>query len=174
MPIKVPAKAEEYRPSVGEAKIAQQLRDSAGRGLSYSKLKESTGLSDTALSKFIMRLQRYNLITRDEKRTYHLTVIGLRYLMSLKPTQISADELKAQRKRDIARLWREVRQLQEKVLRIMWLPYADPTSRLLFSASGGSPDLLYIGALKSKDGKEILSFKTPGIEELQKLGYTWN
>jgi hypothetical protein len=54
----------------------------------------------------------------------------------------------------------------------MWSTKADPASRLLFSASGGSPDLLYIGALKSKDGKEILSIKSPGIEELQKLGYT--
>jgi hypothetical protein len=117
-------------------------------------------------------MQHYNLILRDEKRRYHTTVLGLMFLMSLKPAQYSKDELKSQRKRDIDRLWAEARRLQEKVLRILWLPYADETSKLLFGASGGSPDLIYIGALKTKDGKAVLSFKTPGMDELQKLGYT--
>jgi len=172
LPIRDPNGANEYKPTETEARIIEHLRKSGELGLPYSRIIELTGLSDTALSKYLSRMQHYNLILRDEKRRYHTTVLGLMFLMSLKPAQYSKDELKSQRKRDIDRLWAEARRLQEKVLRILWLPYADETSKLLFGASGGSPDLIYIGALKTKDGKAVLSFKTPGMDELQKLGYT--
>jgi len=172
VPIRDVSRGERYRPTEGETKIVERLRESAEDGLSYSRIKESTGLSDTALSQFLRRMQRYNLITRDENRRYQMTIIGLLFLMSLKPTMVSKDELRAQRKRDLTRLWREVRTLQERVLRIMWLPYADQASKMFFSASGMGPDLVLIGALKSKEGKEILTVRGPGLTTLQELGYT--
>jgi len=173
MPIKDPIQGEDYHPTEGETRIVQKLRETGEKGLSYSEIREFTNLSDTALSHFLRRMQRYNLVIRDETRRYHITIVALSFLMSLSHKQISRDELKAQRRKDFEGLWRQVRSLQEKVLRVMWLPYADATSRLLFSSSGGGPDLVYIGALKSKDGKNILSIKTPDIKELQRLGYTW-
>jgi DNA-binding HxlR family transcriptional regulator len=173
MPIKEPARGEKYEPTRGEIRVVLVLRASAGKGLSYSGLRKSTGLSDTALSKFLRRMQGHTLITRDESRRYHATVIGLLVLMSLNPTMITKDELRAQKRRDVTRLWREVHALQEKVLRLTWLPYADESSKLLFQSSGLGPDLVLIGALKSKDGKEILTFQGPGLKMLQRLGYTW-
>jgi len=172
MPIRDLRQGEEYRPTLGERRIVEKLRESGEKGLSYSEIKQSSGLSDTALSQFLRRMQRANLVLRDEMRRYHITIIGLVFLMS-SPQQISPDEVKSQRKKDITMLWRQVHELQEKVLRIIWLPYADEFSRDFMKWSGGSPDLVYIGALKSRDGKKILSFKTPDIKELQRLGYTW-
>jgi hypothetical protein len=173
MPIRDVSRGERYSPTEGETRVVERLRESGESGLSYSKIKESTGLSDTALSRFLRRMQRNNLITRDENRRYHMTIIGLLFLMSLKPTMVSKDELRAQRKRDVARLWRKVRALQEEVLRITWLPFADEASRMFFRASGMGPDLVLIGALKSRDGKEVLTVRGPGLTTLQELGYTW-
>ena len=170
MPIKNPTESEQYRPTDGETRIAEQLRQ-AVEGMAYSQIKESTGLSDTALSKFIMRMQRYKLIIRDETRKYHLTVIGLQFLMSKKPQHITIEDMKAQRKKDVQRLWQKVRQLHEEVFNIVYLPYADEITKMMWGASGGTFGLFYIGALKNKDGKEILSITTPEIEELERLGY---
>ncbi|MGO9645039.1 MAG: hypothetical protein ACLPY5_09860 [Candidatus Bathyarchaeia archaeon] len=172
MPIKNPTGPDEYRPTGGETRIAEGLRQAA-QGLGYSQIRELTGLSDTALSKFIMRMQRYHLITRDETRKYHLTGLGLRFLMSQNPEHITIDDLKAQRKKDLQRLWDKVRRLHEEVFNIIHLPYADEASKIFWEASGGSLGLFYIGALKDKAGKEILSITTPDIEELERLGYTW-
>lgn len=172
MPIKNPTGPDEYRPTEGETKIAEQLRQAA-QGLAYSQIRDSTGLSDTALSKFIMRMQRYHLIIRDETRKYHLTGIGLRFLMSKTPEHITIGDLKAQRKRDVLRLWHKVRQLHEEVFNIMNLAYTDEASKIFWEASGGSLGLFYIGALKDKAGKEVLSITTPEISELERLGYTW-
>jgi len=172
LPIKIPTGTDKYRPTGGEARIAEKLREAA-QGLAYFQIRESTGLSDTALSKFIMRMQRYHLIIRDETRKYHLTGIGLRFLMSQSPEHITINDLKAQRKRDVQLLWHKVRQLHEEVFNIIKLPYADEASRIFWEASGGSLGLFYIGALKDKAGKEILSITTPDVEELERLGYTW-
>jgi len=172
MPIKDVQEGEDYYPTDGERRIAQRLRESRERGLSYSEIRKSTGLSDTAMSQFLRRMQRYNLIMREETRKYHLTIVGLRFLMSQKSEQISPDELKAQYKKDFERIWSEVDKLRKKVLRVMWLPYADATSKDFMLWAGG-PDLIYIGALRKADGKKILSWRTPDIKELQRLGYTW-
>ncbi len=172
MPIKNQTEPDEYRPTDGETKIAEKLRQ-AGQGLAYSNIRESTGLSDGALSKFIMRMQRFHLIIRDETRKYHLTGIGLRFLMSQYPEHITIDDVRAQRKRDVQRLWHKVRQLHEEVFNIIKLPYADEASKIFWEASGGSLGLFYIGALKDKAGKEILSITTPDVDELQRLGYSW-
>ena len=172
MPIKNPTGPDKYRPTDGETRIAEKLRQTA-QGSAYSQIRESTGLSDTALSKFIMRMQRYNLIIRDESRKYHLTAIGLRFLMSQNPEHITIEDLKAQRKKDAQRLWHEVRQLNEKVFKIVYLPYADEITRIMWSGSGVALGLIYIGALKDKAGKEILAITTPEVKELEDLGYTW-
>jgi hypothetical protein len=170
MPIKDPEGLTEYKPTEKERMIAERLRASA-EGLAYSAIKDSTDLSDTALSKFLRRMGYYGLIMRDQRKRYHITIVGLQFLMSINPTLISKEEVTARTKKDEATLWRQVRKLQEKVLRVAWLPYADETSRLLFSASGGCLGLVYIGALRDAKGREILSFKTPDLRELKRLGY---
>ncbi len=168
MPIKEPGPAE-YRPSDGEVHVLQVIRGENGH--SYSEIKAKTKLSDTALSKFVRRLQHYGLILRDPERTYHITIIGLSHLMSLYPGLVSRDDVKTQHKRDHDRLWEQVRKLHEEVLRITWLPYADRASRLMFGASGGALGEVFIGALKTKQGKKLLSVKTATLEELRNLGY---
>jgi len=173
LPIKNPTGSDDYRPTEGEKRIAEKLRQ-APEGLAYSQIRDLTGLSDTALSKFIMRMQRYNLIMRDETRRYHLTGIGLRFLMSQNPEHITIQELKAQRKKDVQRLWRKVRQLHEKVFNLVYLPGADEVSKMMWGASGGAFGLFYVGALKNKTGKEILVITTPDVKELERLGYTLN
>jgi predicted transcriptional regulator len=171
MPIRDPEGLTEYKPTEKERMIAERLRASVEEGLAYSVVKRSISISHTALSKFLRRMQHYGLIMTDDKGRYHLTIIGLRFLMSADPIHISEDELRARRKKDTAILWRQVHKLQEKVLRVAWLPYADEGSRLLFKASGGGPDLIYIGALRNAKGRQVLSLTTPDLPELKRLGY---
>jgi predicted transcriptional regulator len=170
MPIRDPEELTEYKPTEKERMIAERLRASV-EGLAYSAIKESTDLSDTALSKFLRRMGHYGLIMRDQEKRYHITIVGLQFLMSINPTLISNEELTTRKKKDAATLWRQVRKLHEKVLRLAWLPYRDETSRLLFNASGGRLGLIYIGALKDAKGHQFLSFKTPDLPELKRLGY---
>lgn len=172
MPIRDLREGEEYAPTEGEIGILKKLKVSVDAGLSYGEMKKKTGLSDTALSKFLSRMQEHNLVIRGQKRRYHVTIIGLMFLKSLNPVMISGDELKGQKRRDLERLWDQVHALQKKVLLIAWLPYADETSKLMaIGGSGLGPDLVLIGALKSHDGEQILRIESPGLRTLQELGY---
>jgi hypothetical protein len=173
MPIKEPTGEGDYTPSEKETAILRCLQE---KMLIYSSIKTETGLSDSGLSTFLRRLQYHNMILRDERRIYHITAVGVCYLMSLNPTLLSEfkrrKKLRTQRTQDEEQLWNELRRLQDKILRITWLPYADETSRLIAGASGLGVGV-YLAALKSKDGKHVLCFKTPGVKELKALGYVW-
>jgi len=92
--------------------------------------------------------------------------------MSVDPEQITVAELKAHRKSETERIWRDAYALQKRLL-ASTIAFADETTQLFLSGSGAALAFVYICALKSKDGKKILSYKTPDIEELERLGYQW-
>jgi DNA-binding HxlR family transcriptional regulator len=171
MPITKPEETKRYQPWRGEIRILEALRAAGEVGLRYSQLGASMPFSGTALANFLRRLQYKHLIEKSKRRhmPYHITNIGLTFLTSLNPTQISSDDFRARRKKEIAHLWRQVhnfhRSVYEKYLRY------NPGARALLDASVAHDGLVYIGALKTQDGKEFLSVKTPSLEELRMLGW---
>lgn len=61
----------------GEKKILDTLRESEKRLLSYTELREKTGLSDPALSEYLKELQKKGLIQRDMmSRKYEIKTRG--------------------------------------------------------------------------------------------------
>lgn len=174
-PIKQVSSTEKYHLASGEVRIMKVLWKVGDTGLSFTEIKRdpSTKLSDTAISHFVKRLQRYNYILRGEHGKYNLTRLGFLELAHRKDRPISADELNRRRKKDFDVLWNETSRLHERVLRLVWLPGADQSSRLFMKAFGGGPGLVLVGALRTKDGKPIFKFKTLSPEELEQLGYVY-
>lgn len=145
-------------------RILELLRDAADGGLGYSQMKTSVGVSDTALSKFLRRLQ-YNRFIEKKNRRYHVAKLGSTFLMNLKPIQIQmAASDRAKRKRELIQLWDQVRRLHLKILQKKGL---SPLLRVAIEQTG----LLYVGALRTRDGKRFISIKTPDLEELRRLGW---
>jgi hypothetical protein len=135
------------------------------------KQNPNTDLTETAISEFLKRLQRYNLIRKDEDGKYHLTRLGFVVLAHRRDKPIVADELKMRRKKDFEALWNEAYILHERILRLIWRPGADESSKVLMEASGGGPGLILVGALKAKDGTHVFTFQTVDTQHLEKLGY---
>jgi len=161
--------------SKGEVRIVRVLSKTEV-GLSYAEIKRNpiTNLSDTAMSAFVKRLQRYNYILKDEHGKYHLTRLGFLELAHRKVRPIGADELRMRHRKDFTILWNEAYRLHERILHMIWHLGADKTSRQLMKASGGEPGLILVGAIKSKDGRQFFKFQTLGPEELERLGYVYD
>ena len=160
----------DYHPTKTEDRILIILERSGDAGLTN---KEIVGreVAATTLAMHLRRLIDHNLVLRDGRRRYHITSLGLYHLMSRVPTELNPKKLKAQQRKDMLRLWDEALRLQEKVYRIWILPRLDKTSRMLWSSTLGQLGFFYVGALKRKDGTQLLSIKTPSIQELAQLGY---
>jgi len=162
--------AGQYRPTKTEDRILRILEQSGENGLTNSEIVRS-GVAETTLAMHLRRLVDHHLVLRDGQRRYHITNIGLYHLMSRVPTEVDPTKLRAQRRRDMLMLWDEARRLQDKVYHIWILPRFDKASRLMWKSTLGNAGLFYVGALKRKDGTQVLSFKTPSIQELYQLGF---
>jgi len=162
--------ARKYRPTKTEDRILKILERSGNNGLTNKEIVRMGG-AETTLAMHLKRLVGHNLVLRNGQRRYHITSLGLYHLMSRVPGEVDLKKLRNQQKRDMLSLWEEAYRLQEKAYRIWILPRLDKISRIFWTATLGQLGFFYLGALKRRDGTQILSFKTPSIQELDQLGY---
>ena len=71
--------------------------------------------------------------------------------------------MKAQFKRDRELLWKQMRGLQEKVIRLTLLPFADETSVVIWQSSGIGAGL-YVGAFVPRTGGTCYVTKLPTLK----------
>jgi len=148
--------------------------ESSENGLTYKEIKTQTGLSDTGLTKLLKRLDLFDLLVKAPNGGYHITNLGMQYLMSLKTVEFSLDLIRKKYRSAFLALWNQVYQVHEKARRIDEKS-ADRWSKMMRDASYMklyNPDLIWVAAFKGKDGRKYLSIRPADVEDLRKLGYS--